>query len=138
MPETSVRFGVAELVTAVVDLGVGAVDLGESAPGDPFGVTAQLLCVNGHVVRFHEYESVAEREAVSEAISPDGWSAVDGPYEWVAAPSFWVKYKSLVFTLGADQMTRDTLDTALGPRIAGSDTPAPRDERVAESLSCDI
>jgi len=136
--QTGERFDAADLVTAVGGLGVGAVDLGESAPGDPFGVAAQLVCVNGHVVRFHEYESVAEREAVSGTISPDGWSAVDGPYEWVAAPSFWVRDNAMVFTLGADQATRDALTAVLGPRVAGSDTPAPRDERAAERLSCEI
>jgi len=86
----------------------------------PFFVPeGQVIRLNGHEVQVFEFPTAEAAESAVETIAPDGTSVGTSMVTWVATPHFYRAGKLVVLYVGEEQAVTSTLETILGPQIAG-------------------
>ncbi len=122
------------LITQLEQTGAVVVNEGEEPQGLFEGATGLVrLTVNGAVVRVFTFPTLAARQYISGALSPDGSqltftlgdSVTEVFMEWESFPVFWALDTLLINYVGEDTAVIDLLSTALGTPIANGFRPYP-------------
>lgn len=86
----------------------------------PFlSIQGQFVSIDGNDVQTFEYANETAVKAAAAKISSDGSTVGDTRIGWVEPPHFFRKGKLLVLYVGADRKVRESLESVLGPQIAG-------------------
>lgn len=89
-----------------------------SALADPaFGGSGQVLRIGGQLVEVYEYDSVENRQEVSQAISDGHWPSGAEAQPQPASPSVWAAGRLIVAYAGGDGGTQLLLQALLGDPI---------------------
>lgn len=98
--------------------GAGVAVQPTSALADPaFGGSGQVLQIGGQLVEVYEYESLEERQAVSQAIAAGRWPAGEAAQPTRNATSVWAAGALIVAYRGSDGGTHLLLQALLGDPI---------------------
>ena len=84
-----------------------------------FGVTGQVLTVNGNDVQVFEFPSVDAAQAEAAKVAPDGSSIGASMVNWVASPHFYSSGSLIVLYVGDDENVQFLLADSLGHQFAG-------------------
>ncbi len=91
---------------------------------NPFTITM----VNGEQVDFYEFPSVAEAEAASRTVSPDGMIITSGDsavaIDFLFKPHYFIQGNVIVVYTGGNDATVQLLRSAFGKEFAGDNAPA--------------
>lgn len=85
-----------------------------------FTPLGQVINISGQDVQVFEYDSVADADAESDFVSPDGSSVGTSIMTWIATPHFYKSGRVIVLYVGEQNDTIDTLEAALGIQFAGN------------------
>lgn len=122
------------LITQLEQVGAVVVNQGDEPQGLFEGATGLFrLTVNGAVARVFTFPTLAARQYISGALSPDGSqltftlgdSVTEVFLEWESFPVFWAFDTLLINYVGEDTAVIDLLTTALGAPIAHGFRPYP-------------
>jgi hypothetical protein len=113
---TDRAFGTPELLHALATAGF-RVRIGTTAPGTPFSVDAQVVCVSDSPLRVYQYKDIASRRHDSDSISPDGSHVGHFIPEWIGPPHFFARGRLIVLTLRDNSRLLRSLAHILGPTI---------------------
>ncbi|MCL4266702.1 MAG: hypothetical protein KJ069_26220 [Anaerolineae bacterium] len=123
-----------QLIASLSDSGATVVNNGRAPdqglfPGD--NITLWHLSVNGINVNVFEFSDTADRQAVSQNISPrgdeyiymEGENSVSVMWDGEGVPHFWARDNLIVNYWGEDTAVLTPLNTVLGQPIAGGSQP---------------
>ena len=84
-----------------------------------FSVEGRIIKVNGEDIQVFEYANIADADADSSLVSPDGSSVGTNMITWISAPHFFKKEKLIVIYIGENNNIMNGLEKALGKQFAG-------------------
>jgi hypothetical protein len=96
-----------------------SIKIGDSISQPFFSVEALMVSLDGVDIQVFEYPNDGAVEADVTAISPDGSSVGTTMPFWVASPHFFKSGRLIVLYIGSDPDILATLESILGPQIAG-------------------
>jgi hypothetical protein len=85
-----------------------------------FTPLGQVITIDGQDVQVFEYDSLADADAESDLVTPDGSSVGTSIMSWIATPHFYKSGRVIVLYVGDQNDTIDALEAALGIQFAGS------------------
>jgi len=84
-----------------------------------FSVKGRIINVNGEDVQVFEYTKIADADAETSLVSPDGSSVGTNMITWISTPHFFKKEKLIIIYIGDNNNIINGLEKALGKQFAG-------------------